>query len=66
MLATIGVATVEDLFSGVPEKVRLRRPLALDPAVAEAELMKELKRLAARNATVESYSSFLGGGAYNH
>lgn len=66
MLAAIGVASVEDLFCEVPPAVRLQRPLQLGEALAESDLLRELQVLAARNATAADYSSFLGGGAYNH
>jgi len=66
MLETIGVDGVEALFEGVPAAVRLNRPLELPAPAAESELLRELGRLAARNATAASHLSFLGGGAYNH
>ncbi|AMV73046.1 aminomethyl-transferring glycine dehydrogenase subunit GcvPA [Desulfuromonas carbonis] len=66
MLAAIGVTSVEDLFCEVPPAVRLQRPLQLGAALAESDLLRELQRLAAQNATAADYSSFLGGGAYNH
>lgn len=66
MLTTIGVDTIEDLFVEVPNDVRLDRPLDLAAPMSESEVLSELKRLSAQNATVESYSAFLGGGAYNH
>ncbi len=66
MLAAIGVASVEDLFCEVPFALRLQRPLQLGEALAESDLLRELQRLAASNATAADYSTFLGGGAYNH
>ena len=66
MLAAIGVASVEDLFCEVPSALRLQRPLQLGEALAESDLLRELQRLAASNATAADYSTFLGGGAYNH
>ncbi len=66
MLETIGVDSVEDLFVEVPREVRLDRPLELPAPLSESEALRELKRLAAKNATAESHLSFLGGGAYNH
>ncbi|TYO96351.1 glycine dehydrogenase (decarboxylating) alpha subunit [Geothermobacter ehrlichii] len=66
MLATIGVESVEDLFVEVPEAIRLDRPLDLPPALSEAELMRELDRLAMQNASLNCWTSFLGAGAYNH
>ncbi len=66
MLERIGVDSLEDLFIEVPESVRLKRPLDLSEPVSETELLRELKVLAANNATPESHQSFLGGGAYHH
>ncbi len=63
MLGAIGVASVEELFHDIPEGVRLRRELELDPPLSEPELTAHLEQLAARNA-VEL--SFLGAGIYDH
>jgi len=66
MLERIGVASVEELFAGIPDSCRLQRELKLPEARSEAEAMKELQRLAATNAMVSEWNSFLGGGAYSH
>ncbi len=66
MLGRVGVDTLEQLFVEVPEAVRLKRPLDLPEPVSEIELLREFKGLAEKNATVETYKSFLGGGAYHH
>jgi glycine dehydrogenase subunit 1 len=66
MLETIGVADLEALFAGVPEKLRLGRALALPRAASEQELVQELGALAARNLHAESHPWFLGAGVYPH
>jgi glycine dehydrogenase subunit 1 len=67
MLETIGVADVDELYAAIPERLRLRRPLDLPPAVpAEAELLRTLRRTLARNETCEEMLSFLGGGCWQH
>ena len=66
MLERVGVQSLEDLFIEVPGSVRLKRPLDLPDPVSETELLRELKRLAAKNATPSTHMSFLGGGAYHH
>jgi glycine dehydrogenase subunit 1 len=66
MLERIGVGSLEELFVEIPASARLNRPLDLPPALAESDLVRELKALASRNATPESHLSFLGGGAYQH
>jgi glycine dehydrogenase subunit 1 len=66
MLETIGLAGIEELFSGVPDACRLSRPLAIAPGCSESELLGRLKKLADANAQVSEWDAFLGGGAYNH
>src|SRR5437763_16463987 len=66
MLAEIGVDSIEDLFADIPESLRLRSSLALDPPRAEQEVFEELRALAGRNVSVEDEVSFLGGGMYDH
>jgi glycine dehydrogenase subunit 1 len=66
MLRTIGVGTIEDLLVRVPAKARLGRPLAIAPAAAETDLVRELSRMAATNADADSHVCFLGAGAYDH
>ena len=66
MLETIGVGSVEDLLVRIPAKARLSRPLALPPALAESDLVRHMRGLAARNADADGYACFLGAGAYDH
>jgi glycine dehydrogenase subunit 1 len=66
MLEVIGSPRVEDLFTAIPEELRLRRPLALPEALGEQEVLAELERLAAANADSRGYDCFLGGGTYSH
>jgi glycine dehydrogenase subunit 1 len=66
MLETIGVASVAELFRDIPDGVRLRRPLALEPALSEQEIVAHLSELAGRNAHTGSELSFLGAGIYDH
>jgi glycine dehydrogenase subunit 1 len=66
MLDAIGVGSVADLFADIPAAVRLKRQLRIPPALSEADLAKFMGSLAAKNADVNRYSSFLGAGCYNH
>ena len=66
MLAAIGVDSVDDLFSGIPEELRLERPLELPDGLSEGEVFDRLKRMAARNTDADSEVSFLGAGMYDH
>ena len=64
MLADIGIDSIEQLFSGIPSKLRLRRLLDLPRALSEPELLEYFRQRAAQNP-VDS-ASFLGAGVYRH
>lgn len=66
MLATIGVESVDELFSDIPESVRFQGLYNIREAKSESALLKELKQLAAKNEDTDSNVSFLGAGVYNH
>jgi glycine dehydrogenase subunit 1 len=66
MLAAIGVDSIADLFEQIPAGVRLDRPLDLEPALSEPELVAHLSELAARNVDTTRELSFLGAGIYDH
>jgi len=66
MLAAIGAASIEALLAGIPAKARLARPLTLPAAMAETDLVRHLRALAARNAGADDFACFLGAGSYDH
>ena len=66
MLETVGAGSVEDLLVHIPPKARLARPLALPPALAETDLVRHMRGLAALDADADSYTCFQGGGSYDH
>jgi glycine dehydrogenase subunit 1 len=66
MLAEIGVSSIENLFSEIPEDLRLGRPIALPDGLSEPELVKKISDLARQNDSTSKLSCFLGGGAYDH
>jgi glycine dehydrogenase subunit 1 len=66
MLDAIGVASVDALFEVVPDAVRLKRPLDLQPALTEIELSRRLSEMAAKNDHAGNMVCFLGGGSYDH
>ncbi|MFQ5860930.1 MAG: aminomethyl-transferring glycine dehydrogenase subunit GcvPA [Dehalococcoidia bacterium] len=65
MLRAVGVASIEELFSDIPEAYR--DPwLNLPPPLSELELGRELEARATQNVDTKRYACFLGAGAYNH
>ncbi len=66
MLSTVGVSSIDELFSDIPEKVRFQGLYNIKEAKSETALMKELSQLASKNKDTASNVSFLGAGVYNH
>jgi glycine dehydrogenase subunit 1 len=64
MLADIGAASIDDLFSVIPAEYRLERDLAVPRQQAESEIIDYFR--AAGNKNAIGYASFLGAGAYRH
>ncbi|HJU83921.1 MAG TPA: aminomethyl-transferring glycine dehydrogenase subunit GcvPA [Holophagaceae bacterium] len=64
LLDAIGVSKPEELLKGVPEHLRLARPLNLPPTSSELEVLRDLEKLADMNARFRT--RFLGAGAYAH
>ncbi|PQO35944.1 aminomethyl-transferring glycine dehydrogenase subunit GcvPA [Bremerella cremea] len=66
MLKAIGVESIEELFSTIPDDLRLKRDLDLPPQMGELELTQHLSALAGKNASPATHACFLGGGSYDH
>jgi glycine cleavage system P protein (glycine dehydrogenase) subunit 1 len=69
MLREMGRKSVADLFCGIPDQLKLKRPLDLPLALSETETIDFFRNLAERNTTRhtgERMISFLGAGAYDH
>ena len=66
MLATIGAASIDDLFKTVPTKLRTEGNLDIPKGLSELELLRDTESLASRNRDCNQFTCFLGGGAYDH
>src|SRR5262245_57036589 len=64
MLASMGLESIDQLFAGIPDKLKLRRLLDIPRALSEPELLEYFHRAAAQNAA--DITSFLGAGVYRH
>ena len=64
MLAEMGVGSIEELFVGIPDELRLNRELDLPAAMTEPELLDFFEAAAQRNFS--EARSFLGAGVYPH
>ncbi|HGO3582321.1 TPA: aminomethyl-transferring glycine dehydrogenase subunit GcvPA [Staphylococcus aureus] len=66
MLQTIGAKSIGELFSDVPSDILLNRDLNIAEGEAETTLLRRLNRIASKNITKETHTSFLGAGVYDH
>jgi glycine dehydrogenase subunit 1 len=64
MLSAIGVDSLEDLFSHLPEHVRFQGALDIAPGKSEYEIVDYFRERGAE--TAPGYASFLGAGVYRH
>lgn len=64
MLATIGVASLEDLVAHLPASVRYTGRLPISDGKSEYEILDHFRKLGKLNAGLQA--SFLGAGVYRH
>lgn len=66
MLQSIGMNSIDELFTDIPDDLKLDRNLNLGDGLCEMEIKKELQSLAQKNINLDQYPCFLGAGAYDH
>lgn len=66
MLQTIGAKSIGELFGDVPSDILLNRDLNIAESEAETTLLRRLNRIASKNITKETHTSFLSAGVYDH
>jgi glycine dehydrogenase subunit 1 len=66
MLQKLGLGSIDDLFSDIPESVRLKRPLNIPNGMSEIELEKLVAAKLAKNKSAPEYLNFIGGGNWLH
>lgn len=66
MMQEIGIDSIEELYSDVPEEYQLKRKLALPQALSEFGIRKHVEDLLSKNKTCKDLALFLGGGCWPH
>ncbi|HEX8770496.1 MAG TPA: hypothetical protein VF711_06995, partial [Acidimicrobiales bacterium] len=67
MLAFIGLASIDELFSAIPPALRLAGGLDIDPGLSEPDVLTRFRSLAMANrAASPGLVCFAGAGAYDH
>lgn len=64
MLHEIGMNSFDDLYTDVPEKMRLKRELNLPSGLSEMEVAEKMEQMAGKN--VRYRHIFRGAGSYDH
>ena len=67
MLEYLGLTSLEELHSEIPDELRLNRVMNLPAAmVSEFELRRHIENILSKNITTRDYICFLGGGCAEH
>ncbi|MFX0122069.1 MAG: aminomethyl-transferring glycine dehydrogenase subunit GcvPA [Candidatus Hodarchaeota archaeon] len=66
MLEEIGVSSIDELFSGIPEKLCLNKTLNITTSHSEQETLSHIRNILSQNKTIHTIPSFLGAGIYHH
>src|SRR5881392_353928 len=67
MLEFMGLGSLDDLWSAVPEALRLAHGLDLAPGASEFDVLADMEAMAGRNRRAgPDLVCFAGGGAYDH
>lgn len=68
MLKALGIASVEELYGkNIPEELLYRGHMDIpEPILSEHKLKKHVQSIMDKNTTCGEYTSFLGGGCYDH
>ncbi len=66
MLKTVGAKHLDDLIAHVPANLRASATIKLERGRTEADVVREISALAARNTGASGFASFLGAGYYRH
>ena len=66
MLQDIGLNSLDELFSDIPEPLKLKNDLNLGQGMSEMSLRRHMTDLSSKNIHTGQYPCFLGAGAYDH
>ena len=64
MFAAIGITSIDELFSDIPDSMKINDISGIPAPVSELEISRVIEELENKNCIY--HDSFLGAGAYNH
>ena len=65
MLKEIGLNNINDLFSDIPQKIRIKN-IELENGLSQQDTEKKLREIACKNKSYHQLTSFIGGGIKPH
>jgi glycine dehydrogenase subunit 1 len=66
MLKVIGVKSIMELYSCIPEELKLKEDLKIPRALTEYELRRHIETTLSKNISTNEYVNFLGAGCWQH
>ncbi len=66
MMRELNIESIDELYSDVPEKVRLKRELNVPGPMSEYEVYRYIRGLLSKNVNFFEMPMFLGGGCWPH
>ena len=66
MMRQIGIKTIDELYTDIPEKLVLEKKLNLPHAMSEQQVKEHIEALLSKNRNTRSMPTFLGGGCWPH
>jgi glycine dehydrogenase subunit 1 len=66
MLDAMGLKTIDDLFTPIPEPLRFKGELDIPSRMDQITLTRHFTKLARKNINADEHACFLGAGIYDH
>ncbi len=66
MMRQIGIKTIDELYTDIPEKLMLNKKLNLPSAMSEQQVKQHVEDLLGKNKNTRNMPTFLGGGCWSH
>ncbi len=65
MLTDMGIKKIDDLFSDIPEKIKIKE-LHIPKCLSQKETDRKMRDISSKNKSCNEFLCFLGGGIKNH
>ncbi len=66
MLAEVGCRSFDELYSHLPDEIKIKGSFKLSSSLPEESLFKVIRDIARYNTAIDEFNSFLGAGIYDH